>query len=806
MGDGRRLVRFLHIFISFFSALLCVGVFYPLISAAAGMPVPSSGPQVFISCAEVSPSLNADPSLANPIGVGTVAVGGNIFDLKVGLDPFQAPVDIYFALKANSGDAAARLKDYLYFMTTDNQLQTQFVAWKTDVTNVSEDVTGDVPVSSLPIGTYTAYLLVVPSGAVSAGDLNNYYLWQAPFSTAPPYIFPSCIDFGEANSASPSGSIAIVNTGGENVTYNQPQTGSAQSAGDFTITNGPAVNCTTLQPGGWCSMNVTFTPTGTGKKQALMTIPFKDNAGNEINIPIVVQGVGSSTGACVSGLVPPGVSNFSSAGGSSSFSVTASSGCSWTATSSNSSWLQLTTTSGAGNGTVYFEVTQNTGTSSRTGTINVGGQTFTVTQAAASNNNTACTSPTVSPTTFSPGAAGGTYSINVSTPAGCSWNADVSLFSAGWINVTTGRTYTGSGTVKFSVAASSGNRIGYLTVDGKSITVTQQGSGCSYSVSPSTQTLGTSASSGNLTITAGANCPWTIVSTDTSWLTITSSASGAGSGNVSYSVAADTANVKRTASIFVEQSPGTASLAVTQDPGSSGCNYSLSSYSNPLGVSGGSGSFNVVATGSGCSWTATSNNSAWLHITSGSTGSGGGTVSYTVDANAGSARTGTITAAGQTFTVSEAGTALPPPTGAISYSSLLVSDPKGWTSGGNPVNGVSFYRATVPAGDNTLQVNVSGEVPKAYNNDMLISDTDFGSQSNAVSLYNRFLAAYGYNGAEVYDLEYPSGTGAHYWFKFASSSESETVTVPNAAGTTYYIMVINADPYDSLFLIYAGGW
>jgi Viral BACON domain/Putative binding domain, N-terminal len=804
MGDGHRPVRFLHAFISFFSALLCIGVLYPPISEADAMPVPSSGPQVFISCAAVLPSLNADPSLANPIGVGTVAVGGNIFDLKIGLDPFDVPVDIYLALKANSGDAARQLNDYPYYITRDNQLHTEFAAWKTNVTDVDEDVTGNVPVSSLPLGTYTLYLLVVPSGAVSAGDLNNYYLWQTPFSTATPFIFPSCIDFGEATSSTQAASIAIVNTCGENVSYNQPQAGSAQSAGDFTISNDPAGSCTTLQPGGWCPMNVTFTPTGTGKKQALMTIPFKDNAGNEIDIPIVVHGVSSSAVACVSGLVPPGVSNFSSAGGSSSFSVTASSGCSWTATSSDSSWLQLTTTSGAGNGTVYYEVTQNTGTSSRTGTITVGGQTFTVTQAAASNNNTACTSPTVSPTTFSPGAAGGTYSINVSTSAGCTWNADVSLFSAAWINVTSGRTYTGSGTVKFSVAASSGNRTGYLTVDGKSITVTQQGSGCSYSVSPGTQTLGTSASTGSLTVTAGANCPWTIVSSDTSWLTITSSSSGTGNGNVSYSVAADTANVKRTASIFVEQSPGTASLAVTQDPGSSGCNYSLSAYSKSFDVSGGSGSFNVT-TGSGCNWTATSNSTTWLHITSGSTVSSSGTVSYTVDANTGSARTGTITAAGQTFTVSEAGTAPSPTSGAISYSSLPINDPKGWTYSGNAVGQISFYAGAMPAGDKTLQVNVSGEVPKAWNNDMLISDTDFGSQSNAVSLYKYFLAIYGYNAGGPAGTEYPAGSGAHYWGNFVSSSESETVTIPAAAGT-YYIMVINADPYDSLFGIIGTAW
>ena len=51
-------------------------------------------------------------------------------------------------------------------------------------------------------------------------------------------------------------------------------------------------------------------------------------------------------------------------------------------------------------------------------------------------------------------------------------------------------------------------------------------------------------------------------------------------------------------------------------------------------------------------WTASSNN-PWITVTSGSSGSGAGTVGYSVASNSGSARTGTITIAGQTFTVSQ---------------------------------------------------------------------------------------------------------------------------------------------------------
>ena len=59
-----------------------------------------------------------------------------------------------------------------------------------------------------------------------------------------------------------------------------------------------------------------------------------------------------------------------------------------------------------------------------------------------------------------------------------------------------------------------------------------------------------------------------------------------------------------------------------------------------------------MTAGAGCAWTASSNN-PWITVTSGSSGSGAGTVGYSVASNSGSARTGTITIAGQTFTVSQ---------------------------------------------------------------------------------------------------------------------------------------------------------
>ncbi len=83
------------------------------------------------------------------------------------------------------------------------------------------------------------------------------------------------------------------------------------------------------------------------------------------------------------------------------------------------------------------------------------------------------------------------------------------------------------------------------------------------------------------------------------------------------------------------------------------CSWAISPTSQSIAAAGGTGS-STVTTAAGCAWTATSNNT-WIAVTAGASGSGNGTVTFTVAANtAGTIRTGTLTAAGNTFTVTQA--------------------------------------------------------------------------------------------------------------------------------------------------------
>lgn len=85
--------------------------------------------------------------------------------------------------------------------------------------------------------------------------------------------------------------------------------------------------------------------------------------------------------------------------------------------------------------------------------------------------------------------------------------------------------------------------------------------------------------------------------------------------------------------------------------GTPACSYTLSAAGTTFPATGGTGSFSITTEAS-CSRTAVSNDS-WITINSGGSGTGNGFVNFSVEANTGAARTGTITAGGQTFTVTQ---------------------------------------------------------------------------------------------------------------------------------------------------------
>ena len=148
-----------------------------------------------------------------------------------------------------------------------------------------------------------------------------------------------------------------------------------------------------------------------------------------------------------------------------------------------------------------------------------------------------------------------------------------------------------------------------------------------------------------MAVTAAAGCAWT-ASSGVNWITVSSGASGSGTGTATLSVGLNLGGSRS----------GTATVAgqtVTVNQAATLCVWSIGPPSRNAKANGDDDTVAVTA-GSGCPWTATSN-VPWITVTSGASGSGNGKVGYTVARNeTKNARSGTITIAGETFTVNQA--------------------------------------------------------------------------------------------------------------------------------------------------------
>lgn len=190
---------------------------------------------------------------------------------------------------------------------------------------------------------------------------------------------------------------------------------------------------------------------------------------------------------------------------------------------------------------------------------------------------------------------------------------------------------------------------------------------CSYPLSPTVQAVPSSGGLASVTVNAGGGCAWTASSSEP-WLHI-GNGSGTGFGYVLATADPNTGSTTRTAVLRVNGTEAT----VTQPAASStACTFDIAPSAPSLGSGEASGSLSV-STAATCGWSATSTTN-WITITA-TTGIGAGWVSYRVSANAGSAaRTGTMMVAGQSLTVTQAGSGDPVPTGcdvAVATTSLL---------------------------------------------------------------------------------------------------------------------------------------
>ena len=363
---------------------------------------------------------------------------------------------------------------------------------------------------------------------------------------------------GEALS-SPSNPFTFTNPSQCTISLTPPTVEAAASGGNYAASVSTGEGC------GWAVTSVltwvtAWTPSGSGGG----TVSFEVQANSSLSSRTGTVTVGDQTltvwqaGAppCSYALSPASAS-VAAAGGSTSFTVTAASGCSWTAAPAQS-WTSITGGSGSGNGTVSVSVAANTTTSARTGTVSVQGQTFTVTQAAAP---APCTYG-LSPASYSAAAGGASTSFGVTASSStCSWTASS---DQSWITASSS-TSSGNGTVTVAVAANTTTsaRTGTVSVQGQTFAVTQAAAPappeCSYSVTPGSFIFTAVGGDGVVGVTSPDGCPWNVVS-DQVWL-VPAVLNGSGKGSVVFAVKPNNAAAVKVARMTI----GPWVVTVTED-------------------------------------------------------------------------------------------------------------------------------------------------------------------------------------------------------------------------------------------------
>ncbi len=257
---------------------------------------------------------------------------------------------------------------------------------------------------------------------------------------------------------------------------------------------------------------------------------------------------------------------------------------------------------------------------------------------------------------------------SIAVTSNVSWSATESL---SWVTITSGASGSNNGTINYTVNANTGPaRNGTITVSGGGITQTFTVSqepipnGTTFTIGGAVYTtlsdpLTSGLAGATITVTgsggtfnattSGSMGIWQVPNVPEGTYLVTPSksgysfdhvANGIPGGGSSWSITVNSSNQAVNQSIQFLASEGIPNLSIS--PGNRTHNANINT-----------GSITVT---SNVSWSATESLS-WVTITSGASGSNNGTINYTVNANTGPARNGTITVSGggitRTFTVNQ---------------------------------------------------------------------------------------------------------------------------------------------------------
>jgi hypothetical protein len=254
------------------------------------------------------------------------------------------------------------------------------------------------------------------------------------------------------------------------------------------------------------------------------------------------------------------------------------------------------------------------------------------------------------PPTVPPAAS--TLALNVEAARDCSWTATA---DSSWVRVTP-ESGQGSSPLSVAIAANADTRArsAAVVINDASVRINQEPTPCRFDLDPQHARLSADGGRTAIRVTTTEACDWR-ASSQASWVRVLTDR-GTGSGSVEIDASRNDGAVRSTTLTIAEQT-----VDVTQDPINAGpppptppatCTFGIDPERASFRSTGGAGSVRVV-TEPGCPWSAAAH-TPWLTLAQ-PTGVGPGALAYTVGVHTStvSDRSGTLTVAGRTHSVTQ---------------------------------------------------------------------------------------------------------------------------------------------------------
>ena len=230
-------------------------------------------------------------------------------------------------------------------------------------------------------------------------------------------------------------------------------------------------------------------------------------------------------------------------GGAGTVAITVDAGVSWSV-ASNAEWLSASPVSGMSAGMVSYSIAPNENTTTRTGSITIAGQTFSVTQTGID--------VVLSQYKINCGPAPDVFEVAVSALSSTSWSV---VPNNSWISVVDDGYGRGNSTIMVAVGQNPSveTRTGTVSIGSRTLSVIQSGMTTpTLAITPATAAAPAVGAFGNVAVYSTPDSPW-VAESRADWLTLSDGLSGAGNGNTKYVAAANPLLEPRTGEVVFRQ-------------------------------------------------------------------------------------------------------------------------------------------------------------------------------------------------------------------------------------------------------------